>query len=410
MRSNTSKKTAKIVSAASSVINALLYVSKNPESTLKLTKFNESLKEDENKEVNKEQTVNSKIKPEENNPNQFINDSNKRNTVQKVTSQNVNNLNKERTIKQQPPIKGEKIPFTQNPVYNKNDNDGQKTMICWNCQNVLLIGDDWDIVQCTNCDKLNKVPEKSGGENNIYSNIFNNKVNHFETNIPYIFLITICPYCGKQNKVHKGTQHLVCYKCNHSFNIESDNPGGNKVKFHTGASTLSSHNSNSIKISDIMSSNQMNLGSSQPQIIYPFNVNMCPQINGFDYAYNYIYNPLYYPYYGNVMPAPVYENYLHNPAPNRNYMLDYYLRKRMKRNNQNINSAKNKPYDDIEQKNQLIKIKERLNKINNDLDNPSNNFSNVNKSSINIHSELKDQRENSKLSKNEAVYKSLIMR
>jgi hypothetical protein len=47
-----------------------------------------------------------------------------------------------------------------------------------------MIKDNWGIIQCTNCDKINKVPGP-GDEAEQQVQINNNK-NHFDVYIPYV--------------------------------------------------------------------------------------------------------------------------------------------------------------------------------------------------------------------------------
>lgn len=403
-------RTVKKVPKNMSAISESGKISIKTEPELKLSHYSEKFKQEDNKQNKKEKSIINRLNPIENKSN-HSHENITRNTDKKITASYLKQ-NKENNVEKV--IRGEKLPPPVNYVNPMYDNDGHKTIICWNCDTILLIGDDWDIVQCTNCDKLNKVSDEVEGGNSAYQNKFNNKLNHFETNIPYIFVIVFCPYCGKQNKAHKGTQHLVCYKCNHSFNIESLSPSGNKTKFHTGGSTLSSYNSNTIKFSDIMTYNNMIPAISQHQYVYPNNSNMFYHqmpMNPSDYVKNGYYNPYFNAYYPNVYPAPIFHNYLYDPIPNKNHMLDYYLRPRIKKNYPNNYINKNNPYEDKETKSQIMKLKENLAKINEDLGIEDKKDTHGNKGTLikNV-SEFKDKIESNKISKNEAVYKSLIMR
>ena len=47
-----------------------------------------------------------------------------------------------------------------------------------------MVKEEWNVVQCTNCEKINRVP---GSENNINSMIrINDNMNHFDVYLPYV--------------------------------------------------------------------------------------------------------------------------------------------------------------------------------------------------------------------------------
>ena len=62
-----------------------------------------------------------------------------------------------------------------------------KTVVCWNCLSVLIVRDEWNVVECSECGKLNRVPhEDYPGDTKIS---LHESFNHFDLNIPYIFYI-----------------------------------------------------------------------------------------------------------------------------------------------------------------------------------------------------------------------------
>ena len=309
------------------------------------------------------------------------------------------------------------MPFNSNlkKIESKN-----KSIICWNCENVLLIAEDWDMVQCTYCNKINNIKEKNS---DLPFNKLDSRNNHFETDIPYLFVIVICPYCGEHNKIHKGTQHMICYSCHHSSNVESQKSGDNKAKFHSAGSTLSSYNSNAVKFSELIS-NQNTIGPSmsvphilhQPTNVSTFSPYYSPYNFGIDYynnMYPYQYLPQY-PYFNNFIPNTYFGNYINNPANNN--LQNYYMKKRIKRNNPYSNDSFNheNSYNDKDTRQVINKIKENLNKIQRDLGLGENNIrTDINKNYTSNKDSLEDlkyQVENNKSAKNEAIYKSLLLR
>jgi hypothetical protein len=401
-----SNRTGKTLSALKSVSRFQPDISSKNASTLKYNNLNEKYKNGDSKD----KSTNFFYDKILNKPERIANNNFSDHIMEPVENKYETENEKVGIVEKNP------LPKPTNHTIKKIEANN-KSIICWNCENILRVGDDWDMVQCTYCNKVNKI---SGKDSNNPLNKFDSRINHFESNIPYIFVIVICPYCGEHNKIHKGTQHMICYSCHHSSNVESESSGDKKTKFHSAASTLSSYNSNTIKFSDMMSnqnaippsmpiSQMMYISSNTPSTssyISPFN-------NGIDYYYNlYQYqDPYQLAYYNNYVPNNNFNNHIYNPT--KNYLQDYYLRKRLKRINQNPNDRLNceNPYND---KQEINKIKESLNKMNNDLGLGGMNmgmYSNHIKSPLKSNIEgIKDEIENNKLVKNEAIYKSLLMR
>jgi hypothetical protein len=297
-----------------------------------------------------------------------------------------------------------------------NSDNRQKTIICWNCNKVLLVGDDWDVVQCTHCDKLSKIPDNPDvRDNHELPERYDSGRNHFETNVPVIFLITICPYCGKQNKVHKGTQHVVCYKCHHSVNLESDG----KMKVVTGASNLAGYKpSRSLRFSELVKDNQILPAQNIPlaQIVYPTNMPLMsanvppvyPNNWGIDNYNRYYENCLCYECY----PFENLNNHYYNPSLYA--MMENDLRRRINREYlENERRNNEKRYQDKVVKDEIKKLKENIERIKMDLGVGVNTHIDTKKEKNPFNKNLNDVKnkiENKKSIKNEALYKSLIER
>ena len=97
---------------------------------------------------------------------------------------------------------------------------GEKTIICWNCVSVLMVKDEWSVVRCTNCGKINRVP---GTEDNIDGAIrLNDNMNHFDLYVPYVYAVITCTFCQAENKVRKDAEHVICFQCHNSYNIQHE--------------------------------------------------------------------------------------------------------------------------------------------------------------------------------------------
>ncbi len=64
---------------------------------------------------------------------------------------------------------------------------GEKTILCWNCQSILMIKEEWNVVQCTNCQKINRIP----GTEKKEPVPLNDNMNHFDLYLPYVVSLFI---------------------------------------------------------------------------------------------------------------------------------------------------------------------------------------------------------------------------
>lgn len=59
---------------------------------------------------------------------------------------------------------------------------GEKTVLCWNCQSILMVKEEWNVIQCTNCQKINRIP----GTEKKEPVQLNDNYNHFDLYLPYV--------------------------------------------------------------------------------------------------------------------------------------------------------------------------------------------------------------------------------
>ena len=135
-------------------------------------------------------------------------------------SNNTNNINLSPNLSEFPPgldpnpenniPEDQKIPYIH----------GEKTIICWNCVSVLMVKDEWSVVRCTNCGKINRVP---GTEDNLDGAIrLNDNMNHFDLYVPFVYAVITCPFCQAENKVRKDAEHIICFQCHNSYNVQHE--------------------------------------------------------------------------------------------------------------------------------------------------------------------------------------------
>ena len=120
-------------------------------------------------------------------------------------------------------------PIGSPPDFNLNLNGEikkrakeEKTAVCWNCQSLLIVKNGWDIVECSECHKLNRI--RPNDNNTIDQNISITKsYGNLNEETPFIFGVVICPLCETENKFRKNAVNTTCYKCGNIINLNSSN-------------------------------------------------------------------------------------------------------------------------------------------------------------------------------------------
>ena len=111
----------------------------------------------------------------------------------------------------------------ENPEIDELEEDDY-TIICWNCKKPIVIEDGWNLVECGNCHRMNRLPQKLIKE--IYytdklKNIhFNKNINHLDKIIPIVYIIVNCPYCKASNKVDRNSVRCKCFVCERGFYVD----------------------------------------------------------------------------------------------------------------------------------------------------------------------------------------------
>ncbi len=99
----------------------------------------------------------------------------------------------------------------------------EKVIVCWNCLTVVKVKEEWNIVECSFCHKLNRVPHEDTDNKPDLIKLDKN-FNHFELNIPYVYSIVSCPFCFTENRYRKNAEQVICYKCQHSIPVRGALP------------------------------------------------------------------------------------------------------------------------------------------------------------------------------------------
>ena len=190
-------------------------------------------------ETNVNQNSNIKSPPIQNKENSNINN---KDIVNNINNNNDNNntiidkkitysLTESNINKQQINLpKGEPTQFNLNlnGEIKADKSKQEKTVVCWNCQSLLLVKPHWQIVECSECNKLNRILNTEEEDTRridvgrSYGNL------NAKNDVPYIYGIAVCPMCETENKFAKNATNINCYKCGFTMFLK-DSPFNNGI-------------------------------------------------------------------------------------------------------------------------------------------------------------------------------------
>ena len=160
---------------------------------------------------------------------EIINNNN--NNVQTIEKKIVYSLTESNINKQQINLpKGEPTQFNLNlnGEIKADKSKQEKTVVCWNCQSLLLVKPHWQIVECSECNKLNRILNTEEEDTRridvgrSYGNL------NAKNDVPYIYGIAVCPMCETENKFAKNATNINCYKCGFTMFLK-DSPFNNGI-------------------------------------------------------------------------------------------------------------------------------------------------------------------------------------
>ena len=79
--------------------------------------------------------------------------------------------------------KGDNMPLDPNGEVKMLYPKGNKTIVCWNCLSVLMVRDDWNVIECSECHKFNRVPHESNTAGKDTHVKLMDDYNHFDVDI-----------------------------------------------------------------------------------------------------------------------------------------------------------------------------------------------------------------------------------
>ena len=104
----------------------------------------------------------------------------------------------------------------------KKNTKEEKTAVCWNCQSLLIVKKGWDIVECSECHKLNRIRPDNNSTIDQRISVAKSYGN-LNQDVPYIYGMVVCPICETENKFRKNAVNTTCYKCGNIINLNSSN-------------------------------------------------------------------------------------------------------------------------------------------------------------------------------------------
>ena len=287
--------------------------------------------------------------------------------------------------------------------------NGEKTIKCWNCETVLMVKEEWNVVQCPTCDKVCKIPANHNIQHKFQ---FNGHTNNFDVNMPYVYVIVICPYCRTDNKVRNNSEHMVCFKCHNSLNISKDDKSS-KPNFN---SKISITNSN-LNLNTNIPNNRMKVNSGGIPYSTPGSHPMQKSVRFSDlFSPDPMFFPGCYPIGNSYSPLfPAYNQVLLDEQMRRKAQYDlfkYHIEKTKDRTKRELSPIRNR-LSDIKHS---LNIKEQ--NINDEKDyfqKRDNLYTQNSQNSLNDDTGfedrikgIKDRLRNNKKSKNQAILRSIL--
>ena len=146
-------------------------------------------------------------------------------TIDDNSNTNDNRLkteNSSKTLEYQSPI-GQEAEFNLdlNGEVKKSPKE-KRTAICWNCQSLLIVKNGWDIVECSECHKLNRIRNYNNNINVQRTSSITKNYSNLNQDVPYIYGIVVCPMCETENKFRKDLNNVTCYKCGYNINLNNN--------------------------------------------------------------------------------------------------------------------------------------------------------------------------------------------
>ena len=101
-------------------------------------------------------------------------------------------------------------------IYEKDDN----VVICWRCSELNLVNKNWEMIECSGCHALCRIPQKVKKENILSRYGYDYEKVKYGRMVAPRFTAIVCPFCKFENKVDLRAKELMCLACNSIWTIE----------------------------------------------------------------------------------------------------------------------------------------------------------------------------------------------
>ena len=183
---------------------------------------------------------------------------------------------------------------------------------CWNCQNINIAKNYWNVFKCPICNEINKIPKPLSKLDEILNYLRATQPITYADNkktIPILSYLVVCPFCKTDNKVRECACFCICYKCRNKWTIKR--PDDNDIN------NIDNNNNNENIENNVRKVN--NEGNyyrfdTKRKIVYPPNKTL-------RYSDMFFPDPMFYPgYYPINSLSPLYPEYI-NPFDDEIYKL-----------------------------------------------------------------------------------------
>lgn len=100
---------------------------------------------------------------------------------------------------------------------------GDRLIQCWKCQQLNLVKEHWEVIECSNCRhycKLNAIIDPLRTKtSNVHNSSSSPDPLSLNTRVPCIFTVIACPFCRAQNKQLASEDELKCFVCKKVCNV-----------------------------------------------------------------------------------------------------------------------------------------------------------------------------------------------
>ena len=226
-----------------------------------------------------------------------------------------NNSQNNNEITQFPKINNNEQNYINDENYIRDDfknvipelNINELAIKCWNCQNINIAKNYWNVFKCPVCNVINKIPKPLSKLDEILNYLRATQPITYaddKKTIPILSYLVVCPFCKTDNKVRECACFCICYKCRNKWTIKrpEDNENNNNDNIENNVPKVKNNEGNYYRY------------DTKRKIVYPPNKIL-------RYSDMFFPDPMFYPgYYPINSLSPLYPEYI-NPFDDEIYKL-----------------------------------------------------------------------------------------